>query len=103
MSIRWLLILLVVVWLLYEYTTKFWMKMWQIDSKTLKFGVGMCAILLLVYLPSIEDMVSNVNVNDFLYKILVNDSYRQHYTSHDEIQPNMLQKMHIGASIATTS
>lgn len=103
MSIRWLLILLVVLWLVYEYTTKFWIKIWQIDSKTLKCGVGICIILLLVCLPSIEDTVSNVNVNDFLYKILVNDSYTQHYTSRDEIQPNMLQKMQMGADIATAS
>lgn len=101
MSLRWLFIVVIVLWLIYEYTNKFWINQWHIDWKTIKIGIGCCLLLLLLALPSIEELVSNVNINAFLRKILINDSYGDVYTNQEPIHSEMLKKMHNGANIAT--
>ena len=71
MSIRWVIIIGILLWLIYEYTQHMWISIWQIDSKTIKCGIGVLLIVILLLAPSIEDLVKNTNVHDFLKKIMV--------------------------------
>lgn len=98
MSIRWLLVLAILVWLAYEYTNHMWMSVWQVDTKTIKCGFGLLLIVLLVAMPSIEQMMENTDVNTFLRKVLVNEHYSDMYDVTHHVSPEILYKMKKGAS-----
>ena len=100
-SIRNILIVVILLWIAYEYTNHMWVSVWQIDSKTIKCGIGIVIIVLLVYTPSIENIVTNTDIQSFLRHILVNETDTTFYTTNHNIHPEILSRMKSGAQIVS--
>lgn len=98
-SLRNVLILAILVWIVYEYTNHMWVSVWQIDRKTIKCGIGILMIVLLVYTPSIENVMANADIQAFLRHILVNETHTAFYTTNHKMHPEILSRMKSGAQI----
>lgn len=87
MWLRCFLVLLVVLWLVYEYTRPHWTTalttMWtsyQSYGTYIKFGIGALVILLVLRLPSLETFARRHHgVYAILREFLVNDQYVGHF------------------------
>ena len=101
MSIRCVLIFAILVWLAYEYTNHMWISVWQVDTKTIKCGIGLLLIVLLMAMPSIEQMADNTDMNTFLRHVLVNEHYNDVYDVTHHVSPEILYKMKKGASFVS--
>lgn len=97
MSLRCWLIVAILLWIAYEYTNHLWVSVWQVDTKTIKCGIGLFVIVVLIMLPSIESLMDNTDMNTFLRKVLVNEHYTDVYTS-PAVSAEILRKMQTGAS-----
>ena len=101
MSIRWIIILVIILWLIYEYTYHMWI--WQIDSKTIKCGIGVLCIIILLAAPSLENMINHTNIHEFVKQVLINDSHNQFYNyTNETVDSEILKKMQMGASMASS-
>lgn len=98
-SIRNVLILAILLWIVYEYTNHMWVSVWHVDSKTIKCGIGILMIVLLVCTPSIEHAMANADIHAFLRHILVNETDTAFYTTDHNVHPDILSRMKSGARI----
>ena len=103
MSIRWIIIFVIILWLIYEYTHHMWISIWQIDSKTIKCGIGVLCIIILIAAPTFEKIINHANIHEFVKKVLINDSHSQFYNyTNETVDSEILKKMQTGASMATS-
>lgn len=101
MSFRWFLIIAICVWLIYEYTNQMWINKWYFDYKYVKIGVAIVIIMLLLFAPSLDNILLQQNINSYLHKILVDEAHQQVYeSSKDQIDIHALYQMQSGAHIA---
>ena len=101
MSIRWLLVLAVLAWLLYEYLIHSHIQAWSFDSRYAKVIIGLIIILILCFTPSLESLLqNNGDIQKYLQKILLNEDYTYHYNQHASVNNDILHKMQNGANMA---
>ena len=61
MSIRWLLVLVISGWLLYEYLMQTHIQSWCFDSRYAKIIIGVIIILILCFAPSLDSIMQQNN------------------------------------------
>lgn len=100
-TLRWLLVLAVVLWLAYEYTKPYWADSLSLFYTTygthLKFVAGAVAIVALLSVPSVETLLQRyTSVQDIARQFLVDDRY----TSDFRI-PSVQQARNVDAALYT--
>ena len=101
MSIRWLVIIGIGIWLIYECTNHVWVNVWTVYSKNIKCVFALIIILILLFAPSLETIIQNNNIQSYLQKMLVDDTHQHHYRyPTNSIDTNLIQQMRNGAQIA---
>ena len=102
MSIRWLLVLVISGWLLYEYLMQTHIQSWCFDSRYAKIIIGVIIILILCFAPSLDSiMQQNNDIKEYLQKILLNEDYMYHYNQTGSVNYDILHKMKNGAKMAS--
>ena len=79
-TLRWLLVLAVVLWLAYEYTKSYWAdslsSFYTTYGTHLKFVAGAVAIVALLSVPSVETLLQRyTSVQDIARQFLVDERY----------------------------
>lgn len=101
MSLRWLVIIAIGLWLIYEYTNHMWVNVWTVHSKNIKCVFAILVILVLFCAPSFESIIQNSIIQSYLQKFLMNDAYQYHYQyPQKSIDMTMMHHLQSGAQIA---
>ena len=105
MSIRIILFVAVLVWIMYGYIQSTTVNIWLYHQDKIKIAGVAMLLVLIVCAPSLDSVVSrNTGFRNAMQRILLNETYDSHYSTfqgNNHIDPRMMYKIHYGADLVS--
>jgi hypothetical protein len=90
MQFRWILVLVVVLWVLYEFASPSLQHLWTTHHLHIKFGLGIAGVLMLLCLPSLESLLNtNTQLTEHIRGILF------YHAPHASVQSRIANGVHM--------